>query len=206
LSQRIDGVFISTDSKEYADIAQTFGASAPFLRPVDISQDDSTDKELFGHFFDYFRKANIAVPQLVVHLRPTTPLRDIVIIDQAIAYMLQHPEATALRSMYKTHLTPYKMFRREGEFAKPFLSYPEKEFYNLPRQTFEDSYQPNGYVDIIRPEVLLETGLLHGDRIKLWETPKVADIDVLEDVAWAETLLKQKEFAALKKYLEERHG
>ena len=38
-------IIVSTDSQEYIDIAKQYGAECPFLRPIDISQDLSTDFE-----------------------------------------------------------------------------------------------------------------------------------------------------------------
>lgn len=206
MSKYIERVFVSTDSREYAEIAKQYGAEAPFLRPAEFSQDLSTDNETFAHFLTYLNDRGEPVPDLIVHFRPTTPLRDIKIVDQAIEYMQTHPEATSVRSMHKTHLTPYKMFRLDGEFAKPFLSDSRSEFYNLPRQMFEDTFLPNGQVDVVRPNILLEHGSFHGDNIKLWITPKVADIDVREDYDFARQLLGRKDFQPLHDYLKEHYG
>ncbi len=205
LSELIKDVYVSTDSEEYATIAKGYGAQVPFLRPKELSLDDSTDKEFFQYFFDYLIADGQLLPDLVVHLRPTTPLRHINIIDKAIRIMMEQPIATSLRSMHKTLITPYKLFKKEERYAKPFLDHPEKEFYNLPRQTFEDTFLPNGYVDIIKPHVYKETGLLHGDKIYLYETAAVADIDINDDYIYAEKLLKKKEFSYLKDYLEVKH-
>jgi len=207
LSRRIHEVLVSTDSENIRDIAVQYGADVPFLRPPGISTDESKDIEFFRHYLDFVKSQAQPVPDLIVHLRPTTPLRDPAVIDRALDYILTHEQATSLRSMNRTHLTPYKMFMAEGEFAKPFMTWSgEREFYNLPRQTFPVTFQPNGYVDIIRPRTLLKTGLLHGERIKIWETEKVADIDVTEDCRYAAELLKAPQFRSLTRFLEETHG
>lgn len=203
-SKLIQKTIVSTDSPEIAEIAIKYGASVPFLRPDDISRDDSLDIEFFRHYLNFLKQNGEPFPDLMVHLRPTTPFRETTIVDAAISYMTTHPEATALRSANKTHLTPYKMFKRKGEFMEPFLHYPgEREFYNLPRQAFEDCFLPNGYVDVIRSEVILNTDMLHGDRIKLWETEPIADIDVLADIEHAKRLLESDKFSAIKNFLAE---
>ncbi len=203
LSKYIGEVVVSTDSRRIADIGRRYGASVPFLRPKEISQDDSLDVEFFQHYLGFARSKGLGVPDLIIHLRPTTPLREVKILDSAIKYMMEKNEATALRSMYKTQLTPYKMFRLNGEYANPFLSFEGvKEFYNLPRQIFEDAYVPNGYVDIIRTYVLRETGLLHGENIKLWRTDQVPDIDSLADYNFAARVLHEQRFRHILDYLE----
>jgi len=194
LSNKIQRVIVSTDSQHYADIAEKFGAEVPFLRPKELSADDSTDCEFFKHALNWLEDNEGLRPDLMVHLRPTSPTREVSIIDQAIEYMIKNPEATALRSMHKTHLSPYKMFKKNNEYAIPFLTYNgDKEFYNLPRQKFETTYIPNGYVDIIRSSVMLESGLLHGNKIKIWETAKIADIDVIEDYDFTTKILSREE-------------
>ena len=203
LSLYIEETVVSTDSKDIAIIGEKYGASVPFLRPKEIAQDNSLDIEFFQHYLNYLQNKSLKIPDLIVHLRPTTPLREIKVIDEAVEYMMKNNEATALRSMHKTHLTPYKMFKMNGGYAIPFLNYEGiKEFYNLPRQVFEDAYIPNGYVDIVRPAILLNSGLLHGDKMKLWETEKVADIDVLEDYDYASALLNEQRFEPILHYLE----
>lgn len=204
LSTWIDKIIVSTDSSKIAKIAKSFGADVPFIRPSEFAQDHSIDIEFFQHYLHYLSNNSLKIPDLIVHMRPTTPLREVKIVDDAIEYMIENGKSTALRSMHKTHLTPYKMFKMIDEYATPFLKYKDvKEFYNLPRQTFEDAYIPNGYVDIVKPSILLNTGLLHGNKIKLWETEEVADIDTLEDYNHAAKLLNEKKFRPIMCWLEE---
>jgi CMP-N-acetylneuraminic acid synthetase len=204
LSRYIEDIVVSTDSEKIANIARKYEASVPFLRPQEISQDSSLDIEFFRHYLSFLEEKAMDIPDLVVHLRPTTPLREIRVIDDAIKYMINNNKATSLRSMYKTHLTPYKMFRRNGEHAASFLNYEgDREFYNLPRQKFEDSYIPNGYVDIIRPSVLKKTGLLHGNNMKLWETDEIVDIDSQKNYLLAKQILQEERFKPILDFLED---
>ena len=112
LSQYIEEVIVSTDSRKIVNIAKRYSATVPFLRPKEISQDRSLDKEFFKHYIDFLQSKSKPLPDLIVHLRPTTPLREVKVIDKAIEYMLKNKQASALRSMRKTHLTPYKMFKK----------------------------------------------------------------------------------------------
>ena len=204
LSRHIGETVVTTDSTVITDVARSYGADVPFLRPAEIARDDSLDIEFFKHYLDWLETESIAAPDLIVHLRPTTPLREVRVIDAAIEFMMESNEATALRSMHSTRLTPYKMFAMDGQWARAFLDRPgAREPANLPRQAFEDAYIPNGYVDIVRPRVLRRTGLLHGERIKLWVTEQVADIDALEDHTFASNLLRDDRFAILPRVLEE---
>ncbi|WP_319582646.1 acylneuraminate cytidylyltransferase family protein [uncultured Pseudodesulfovibrio sp.] len=204
LAGDVSEVVVSTDSEKYADICRRYGANVPFLRPEAISRDSSLDIEFVRHYLDFLAERGLPEPDLIVHLRPTTPLRETAQIDAAVAYMQANPEATALRSAHRTSMTPYKMFVQSGEYMEACMKLKdEAESYNLPRQRFPRCYVPNGHVDILRPSVLHETGTLHGPRIKLWETRPVADIDEMCDCEFAERLLHDPAFRALRQYLEE---
>ena len=205
LAKSIDRVIVSTDSEHYAHIAREYGAEVPFLRPDEISGDNNTDYDFVRHFLYWMQNEEGVIPNYLVHLRPTTPLREIKVIDNAIRYMMKNNDATALRSAHKTHLTPYKMFKLNGEYMSPFLNYEGiEEFYNLPRQFFEDAYIPNGCVDIIRPSILINTGFLHGDKIKLWETEEVPDIDTIADFNFANNFLNEEKFKKIIDYLKDK--
>jgi CMP-N-acetylneuraminic acid synthetase len=195
LSQYIQETIVSTDSENIADIAKKYGASVPYLRPEEISKDDSTDKEFFQYHLDYLERNEMIVPDLIVHLRPTTPLREISVIDKAIERMMDNQEATALLSAHKIRISPFKMFRLEGKYMVPFSRYSGiEESFGLPRQTFEDTYVQNGYVDVINPDILLNTGLLYGNKIEMWETAEVPDIDILSDYEGAKKQLSDFKF------------
>ena len=108
----IDRVIVSTDSKEYGEIALEYGAEVPFLRPSEISSDSSTDLQFFQHALDWFRKYSDCSPEYFVHLRPTTPIRDSEIIDDAIL-SFKNSNHSALRSVHKMSDTSYKTFEVE---------------------------------------------------------------------------------------------
>ena len=59
------------------------------------------------------------------------------------------------------------MFKiKNGYFKGYFLNKKESEYYNLPRQKFPKTYLPNGYIDILKPKVIFNLGLLHGNKIQ----------------------------------------
>ena len=88
---------VSTDDAEIAAAARQFGAETPFMRPAEFAQDHSLDLEVFQHALRWLKKEEGYTCDLVVHLRPTGPVRRVEVIDEAIELMLAHPEADALR-------------------------------------------------------------------------------------------------------------
>jgi CMP-N,N'-diacetyllegionaminic acid synthase len=202
-SPNIDRILVSTDSEEYARIAREFGAEVPFLRPVDISADMSTDLDFFRHALNWLQSHEGQVPELFVHLRPTTPLRDPQIVSKAVEVMKLSPASTALRSVHEMPESAYKTFEISGEWLKSVGSGSfALDAANNARQQFPKTYHANGYVDVVRSSMIMEHNKLHGDKVHAFVTPPVAEIDTLEDLdylqyqaernpAWVEKLFRE---------------
>ena len=110
LARSIDRIIVSTDSEEYASIAREYGAEVPFLRPDDISGDTSTDYDFVRHLLDWMLCNEGSTPKYLVHLRPTTPLREENYIDAAVNLTRRTDSATALRSVHEMSESAYKAF------------------------------------------------------------------------------------------------
>lgn len=193
LSSEIERTIVSTDSQEFADIARSYGAEVPFLRPENISRDNSLEIELVKHAIEWFQTYENYKPEYIVMLLPTTPLRDPVLVDAAIKKIMDNKNATSLRSAFETRESPYKLFEiKDGLFAGMFPNDPRSEYYDLPRQTFPPVYHPNGYVDIIKSQIINSLGVLHGPRILPFITPDVGELDRPEDFEFIEFVLSNR--------------
>ena len=90
-SAYIDHVYVSTDDEEIQQISIEGGAKAPFLRPAEIADDHSVDVEWLIHYLEW---ANDTLdedekPDMVVHLRCTSPSRKVALIDDCIRKYLE---------------------------------------------------------------------------------------------------------------------
>lgn len=198
LSKQVDRVIVSTDSEEIAEVSKKFGAEVPFLRPSEYAQDNSPDDAHINHTIEWFEKNEQCFPNLLVHLRPTTPMRDPKLIDEAITKFINNPEATSLRSAHKCAESPFKWFllREDGFFTG--LNTDDMEEVNKPRQQFEQAYIPNGYVDILSIKHIKETGKLHGNKMASFITPPCIEIDTEYDLKHLELDIKLNHSIMLK--------
>lgn len=185
-SPYIDEVFVSTDSEKYAEIARSFGAKVPFLRPHEISEDDSTDFEAFDHFISFLTHNKCKIPDILVHLRPTYPKRKMDDLNEAIQLFLKYfDEADSLRSVIKAPQTPYKMWKKDKKYLRPLMQLPStKEPYNLPRQKLPVIYFQNACIDIVKTKTIINKKSMTGDKILMFEMDKneINDIDNLKDL------------------------
>ncbi|MBW8889350.1 MAG: acylneuraminate cytidylyltransferase family protein [Fibrobacteres bacterium] len=69
---RPEDIWISTDSAEYADIACSRGASAPFLRPPDLASDTAKSSDVVLHAMDWAESHGRSYSAVCV-LEPTSP-------------------------------------------------------------------------------------------------------------------------------------
>jgi len=190
LSSKIQRTVVSTDSQQFAEIALSYGAEVPFLRPKEISKDDSIDLEWVKHALEWFQTYGGYQPEYLVALAPPTPLRDPVLIDAAIDKIIQHNEATALRSVHQIGDSAYKFLGiKDGFLTGLFPDDPRPEYYDLPRQMFPPTYYPNGYVDILKSQAVMNSGKLHGAKVLPFLTPDIGDIDRPEDFDFIEFVL-----------------
>jgi CMP-N,N'-diacetyllegionaminic acid synthase len=183
MSKHISRVIVSTDSEEIAEVAKKHGAEVPFTRPAEFATDTAVDFDVVKHTLDWLKQNEDYEPEYIVFLRPTTPLRDPALIDEAIENILSHKEATSLRSGYEIRESPHKLFGKEGDyFVGLFPQDARPEYYNLPRQSFPPVYQPDGYVDIWKKSTIVENGVLHGEKIVGFITPDVGELDNPKDL------------------------
>ena len=185
-SDLINKIVISTDSNQYKNLCKKkfkTKIEIPFLRPKFLSGPHSKDYEWIKHSLVFLKKKQNYVPDIIVHLRPTTPNRSIKIIDLAIKFFIKnYRTASSLRSASQFSQPPEKMFKiKNGFFKGYFPKRKEREYYNLPRQKFSKTYLPNGYIDILKPKVIFDLGLLHGNKILPFITDQTNDIDELDD-------------------------
>ena len=196
-ANEISRTFVSTDCPKYAEIAESFGAEVPFLRPANISGDSSSDLEFFQHFVDYTDNCGLTY-ESIVHLRPTSPFRDPSIINDAIIRFKQSPDASSLRSIHKMSESAYKCFVLDSSSHLSSLSGVESiDLCNDARQSFPPTYQANGYVDIVRVSSIRD-GFLHGKRSLGFETPFCPEIDTYEDLKYATYLADTQPSLALR--------
>lgn len=186
-------IIVSTDDEEIASIAREYGAEAPFLRPSELAQDQTTDLPVFEHALEWLAEKEGYQPEIVIQLRPTSPLRPKDCVDSAVAILMSHPNADCVRGVVPAGQNPHKMWRFAGG-GQPMTPLLEVEGiaepYNAPRQILPPVYWQTGHIDAIRLLTIKEKKSLTGDVIyPLVIDPRyTVDIDNLSDWAKYEAL------------------
>src|SRR5512144_3095944 len=96
-SDLVTRLIVSTDDEEIAAVAREWGAETPFLRPAELAQDKTTDLPVFEHAIQWLEENKGYKPEIVIQLRPTSPIRPKGMLDHAIRILLEHKNADCVR-------------------------------------------------------------------------------------------------------------
>jgi YrbI family 3-deoxy-D-manno-octulosonate 8-phosphate phosphatase len=194
-SKGVTRTIVSTDDEEIARVAQSYGAETPFLRPLEYALDNTTDYPVFTHALSWLKENEEYQPDIVIQLRPTSPLRPPDCVDRAIQTLLDHPEADSVRGVIPSGQNPYKMWQvdDQGRMRALLSLQGVPEPFNAPRQELPQTYWQTGHIDAIRLSAILDKHSLSGNIIlPLFLDPRYAiDIDTLRDWQRAEWIISQ---------------
>lgn len=195
-AKRVARVVCSTDDEEIADAARSAGAEVPFLRPRELAEDSSEDWPVFVHALNWLEQHEGWRPDLVVNLRPTSPLRRPRHIDDAVELLLR-TGADSVKAICLARQHPHKMWLRgANDCIEPY----EKTQFRLergpdvPRAQLAEVYWQNGVVDVTRREVIFEQRVMIGARVAglVVDPADSIDIDTTLDLQLAELLLASR--------------
>lgn len=188
----INRVVVSTDDQAIASVAREYGAEV-IVRPAELSGDTATSESALTHALQHLRSTEGYVPDLVVFLQATSPLRQPDDISRAIQLLL----AEGADSLFSACVVHGFVWRRErgGDDWRSF-SY---DFRNRQRrQDAPEDVVENGSIYVFRPAILEQTGNRLGGRITayLMEPADSFQVDVPADLDLMEQLLGARRVTA----------
>ena len=194
-AKHVTRVIVSTDNDEIAEVARSYGADIPFMRPAKLAQDDTRDFPVFDHALNWLAEKENYLPDLVVQLRATSPVIPVGLLDEAIEIMLVHPEADSVRGIVPSGQNPFKMwYIAEDGSLEPILTVKGlNEPYNSPRQALRSTYWQTGHIDVIRRATIMDKRSMSGNVIfpVMIDPAYSIDIDTSLDLERAERIVKE---------------
>ncbi len=191
-SSYVDNVVVSTDSREFAEIAKKGGAEVPFFRPEYLASDTAASIDVMLHAVD-FLEARGDLYDILVLLEPTSPLRKPEDIDKALEALCSHPHAESIVAISLTEgqHPVFLMHKMQNDFLQSYKA----DFRALRRQEIPPLYFLTGtvyasFIDSLRRN----RGFCH-DKTLGYEVPKNQsfEIDDADDFIICEALLKARQ-------------
>jgi N-acylneuraminate cytidylyltransferase len=169
-------IIISTDSEEIKKVAEETGIQVPFLRPESLATDYASSRGVLLHAVNYFRKNN-PLPDAVVLLQVTSPLRTSVQINEAV--QLFNSELDLVVSVKETDANPYYVLYEEDSVG--FLKKVKSSNF-LRRQDCPKVWELNGAIYVIKTEHLLDKEIMDTNKIVKFEMDKRSSIDIDDEI------------------------
>ena len=178
---------INTDSREYASIAESYGAKVPFLREESLAGDHVIAADVYKRHLELLKADGQTFDHLMV-LLPTCPMRTAKDI-QAAWHRYQELECDALISVYEAPGRASWLLRVSDDNRVSQLM--GSKLKN--RQDEENLYFPNGAIYIFKT-LIIENSVGYYDQDScafIMDRTKSIDIDTEEDFRLAEVLGRQ---------------
>ena len=184
-SSFITRTIVSTDHEKIKKSALKSGAEV-ILRPKKLSGNVIGLDPTISHVLSYLKKTESYVPDIVVLLQNTSPLRTSSDIDYAIKKFKNGRFDSLLSGYISKHL----FFKKQNNFLTP-VNFSLKKWPN--RQQMKNQFVGNGAIFITSFDAFQKNKCRISGRIGLFEMPqeKSYEIDSKHDIFIVEKLLKK---------------
>lgn len=172
-SDLFNKVIVTTDSKEYADIARQWGAEAPYLRSQELSSDTANSWDVVRDVLNYLTSEGETYDTVVL-LQPTSPLRT-------------HKDIVGAYKLYKKNSADFVVSVCEADHSPLWFNTlpPDNsvtDFINdealKPRQSLDKYYRINGAIYIAKYQRIIEKSNLFRLNSYAYIMEKINSIDI----------------------------
>ena len=185
-------LLVNTDSKDYAKIANEYGAITPFIRPENMARDNSPIREAIAHTFNFFDE-KVETFDLFALIQATSPFTTSADIDRAVSVLRNEPRAKSAISVTEVDVPPVWCNTLDQTLSmKDFLS---KEIRQKNRQELPQYYRVTGAVRIARWADFRANNYdwyFDDSKAVIIDRARSIDIDSEEDFSYAEFLMHKK--------------
>ena len=191
-SKAADEVFVSTDSEEIAQVARSFGAKVPFLRPAELATSTAGKIPVIQHLVDWVETHKGPVNS-ILDLDPTSPLRDV--LDIQTCFGMLDSDTDVVITGYEADKNPYfNMVELKANGFYERVCQPGNEV--LGRQSAPKVFAMNASIYVWHRRSL-SSSLWNSPKIRLHVMPRERSIDIDHaiDFDLVELLMKKKDLS-----------
>jgi CMP-N-acetylneuraminic acid synthetase len=187
----LNRTIVSTDDIEIADVAKKYGGDVPFIRPKDLSLDETPMVPVLKHAVSFIEKNENAHVDVVVLLDPTSPFRRIEDIENCIKKLKNDNTDSAVTVCEVEHNPYFVMMELDGNKLVPLIKCDK---VITRRQDAPKVYRLNAAVYAIKRDVLMNENKIITKNTEAVIMPEElsAHIDHEMDILFAEFLLKRE--------------
>lgn len=194
-SNLLNHFIVNTEDKQIAEIATQYGADVPFMRPVELAQDETPTLDVVEHTLLFFGSKGQNFDAVCL-LQPTSPFRPDGLIDQAIKTFIES-DADALVTVRSVpdEFNPHWVFEPD---ERGYLKIATGDTEIIPRrQELPPAYFRDGSIYLTKSDVILERHSLYGEKLAYLVMPgnvPYVNLDTPSDWEQAERIIAQQSF------------
>lgn len=186
-SARIDRVIVSTSDEEISRVAKKYGAEVPFMEPAEIAAGGGNIEGALLHAIEWLKKNENYVPDAVVLLQTTNPLRRAEDIDNAIEQFKKSgaDSTVAVCSALGNHNPAWMLMLDDAHGARMFSGDDIRSISSMRSQDLPKCYLRNDIAYVFKPSNLYQTPPNHyGDTVDLYVMDEIYDTDINTQEDW----------------------
>jgi CMP-N-acetylneuraminic acid synthetase len=190
--ERIDRVIVSTDSDEIATISKQYGAEVPFIRPANLAMDESPEWLAWRHALEYLKNDVGAMPEIMVSLPATAPLRLAIDIENCLDEY-EKGSTDVVITVTDAHRNPFfNMVKENPDGTFGIVNAPVLAIER--RQDAPMVYDMATVCYVVNSDFIMSHDSIFEGRVRAVHVPieRAIDIDSLLDFQIAEVLLSNR--------------
>ena len=170
-----DKIILSTDSKKIQKIGIKNKITVPFLRPKKLSTNKAKEIDVWRHCLNFYKNKD-ELPDYLVVLPPTAPLRKISDISLSIKKIKKNKKADVLISITEANRNPYFNIieKKKNGFAKIVIN--KKQYFR--RQDAPKVYDMTTVIFIVKTKFILRKKNIFEGNVITHYVPKSRSIDI----------------------------
>jgi len=173
-------VICSTDDEKIARAAKQYGAEVPFIRPKEISQDDTPMAAVLRHAVLFAEQEEDKKVDYVFCLQPTNPFRSVQDIKRSVMEIVKTNSDSVIGVIRVESNHPILMKKIVNGFLVPYMI-PENE--GTPRQKYRPyAYKRSGSVYLTKRDVLIKTNSIWGKKIRPLIVSKESALNIDDEI------------------------
>lgn len=190
-SQYLDQYIVSTDDAEIAKVSEALGAEVPFLRPSELSADQSSSASALKHAVSFMEERESKKYDYIVELMCTNPLKVTLDIDNCIKKIIETnaDSVIAVHELEDHHPARIKMIIEDK--IEDFIPEPNE----ARRQDLKPkAYIRSGSIYCMKRSYLMESNLRYGgsnSRPYILPGDRAVNIDTEMDFMICEQIMSQ---------------
>jgi pseudaminic acid cytidylyltransferase len=182
-----DHIFVSTDDQEIAEISESYGASVPFIRPNNLSDDFTSTSDVVEHAYKWCEK-NIGHIDYVCCIYATAPFIRSVDIKNCFLEMVE----TGANIAFTATTFPFPIQRAIKLNSSYRVEMFQPQHLMTRSQDLESAYHDAGQI-YWSSDMAVKSGMSAFSKdatVFILPRYRVQDIDTIEDWEYAEYLFK----------------